>query len=136
MKNHIILKLREPLVDGKAIPFWVDFINDKSTIRETVNPDVDRLMRQLGLSFWLTKEFKPEGPEPNAAEIAEGLNRTYRMILQKDYGMPADLAERIKLIPSVEDARRTPGLSRWERRRSPSPSWPRRLPSRNGPRRN
>jgi thermitase len=105
MKNHIILKLREPLVDGKAIPFWVDFINDKSTIRETVNPDVDRLMRQLGLSFWLTKEFKPEGPEPNAAEIAEGLNRTYRMILQKDYGMPADLAERIKLIPSVEDAR-------------------------------
>jgi subtilisin family serine protease len=62
-------------------------------------------MSDLGLKFWVTKEYKPAAPAWSSDEIRQGLNRTYRMILQEDYVLPKDLVQRIKLIPSVEDAR-------------------------------
>jgi len=105
MKHHVIIKLRRPLADSDTIPFWVDFIADKSIIRDSVNPEIDRLMRELGLRFWLTKEYRLRVPLPSEGEIREGLDRTYRMILQQDYELPADLVARIQSMPSVEEAR-------------------------------
>ncbi|MBI2188669.1 MAG: S8 family serine peptidase [Acidobacteria bacterium] len=105
MKQHIVLKLHTQLADDTNVPNWLDFITDKSAIRESVTPDVDRLLSSLGLTVWLTKEYKPAQAAWTAEERREGLNRTYRMILQHDYSLPDDLVERIKLIPSVEDAR-------------------------------
>jgi subtilisin family serine protease len=87
------------------MPDWQDFINNKSVVKENLNADVDRLMHDLGFKFWVTKEYKPAASEWTAAEILQGLNRTYRMILQQDYSLPEDLVRRIKLIPAVEDAR-------------------------------
>lgn len=105
MKTHLITKLRKQLPDDAEMPDWQDFINDKSVVRENLNPDVDRLMGDLGFKFWATREYKPATDEWTADEIRQGLNRTYRMILQQDYAMPENLVQRIKLIPSVEDAR-------------------------------
>jgi subtilisin family serine protease len=105
MKQHIILKLHRPLADEARVPHWVDFASDKSVVVESVNPEIDRLMRERGLKFWLTKEYRSAGLEPSPEEIQAGLNRTYRMILQQAYGLPADLVERIRLIPAVEEAR-------------------------------
>ena len=105
MKGHVTAKTREQLPDDADMPDWQDFINDKSTVREHFNPEVDRLMSDLGLKFWVTKEYKPAAPAWSSDEIRQGLNRTYRMILQEDYVLPKDLVQRIKLIPSVEDAR-------------------------------
>ena len=105
MKHHVILKLRRPLASQASIPYWVDFINDKTLVKLSVNPDVDSLMNDLGLRFWVTKEYRMAGAQPSQEEIQEGLDRTYRLILQQDYELPPDLIERIKLIPSVEDAR-------------------------------
>jgi thermitase len=104
MKHHIILRLHQQLADNANIPDWVDFITDKSVVKESVNPEVDRLMGDLGLKFWLTREYKPATTDWSSDELREGLNRTYRMILQQDYALPENLVQRIKLIPSVEDA--------------------------------
>src|SRR5262245_57038067 len=105
MKHHVVLKLRQPLANDLDIPDWLDFINDKSVVKEDVNPDVDRLMDRLGLKFWLTREYKPAGAHWSAEEQSQGLNRTYRMILQQDYNVPPALVKQIRLIPSVESAR-------------------------------
>lgn len=105
MKHHLILKLHFPLSNSAEIPHWLDFIADKSTIKESVNADVDRLLDDSGLKFWLTHEYKPAVSNWSDDERREGLNRTYRLILQQDYNLPADLVQRVRLIPSVEDAR-------------------------------
>jgi thermitase len=103
LKHHFILKLRQPLDDHVAVPYWVDFINNKTVVKESVQPDIDRLLADLGMKFWLTKEYPPSGPAPTREEVEHGLNRTYRVILQQDYALPPNLVERIRLIPSVED---------------------------------
>ena len=45
MKLHLVVKLHQPLSNDSAVPNWLDFITDKSVIRETVTPDVDRVLR-------------------------------------------------------------------------------------------
>ncbi len=106
MKHHLILKLFEQLAENADIPDWFHFINDKTVVRESLNPDIDRLMNDHGLKFWLTREYKPAGNQWSADETREGLNRTYRLILQRDYDLPRSLVEQIKLLPSVEEARK------------------------------
>jgi thermitase len=105
MKQHFILKLFRQLSNDNQIPGWLDFINDKSRVRENVHPEIDALFKNAGLKFWLTKEYTPAKVGWTPEERSEGLNRTYRLILQEDYALPADLLRRIKLIPAVEDAR-------------------------------
>lgn len=105
MKRHFIIKLYEQLADDLNIPDWLDFINNKSVVKENLNPRVDRLLGDIGLRFWLTREYKPAGEDWSPEERREGLNRTYRLILQEDYNVPQNLAQQIRLIPSVEDAR-------------------------------
>lgn len=104
MKQHIVVKLHRQLGDSANTPYWVDFVIDKSVVRESVNAEIDRLMRELGMKFWLAKEYKLNASGPSEEEIREGLDRTYRMILQQDYQLPADLVDRIRLMPSVEEA--------------------------------
>src|SRR5262249_43567899 len=104
MKHHLILKMRRPLADSQSIPNWLDFITDKSVVRERVEPGVDKLLDDLGLRVWVTHEYEPARGDWATDEIREGLNRTYRLILQQDYALPPDLVDRIKLIPSVEKA--------------------------------
>jgi subtilisin family serine protease len=106
MKQHLVLKLFQQLTDDQDLPDWTTFINDKTVIRESLTPDVDRLLRDMGVKFWVTKEYKQAATDWNRDEIEHGLNRTYRMILQEDYKLPESLVNQIKLVPSVEDARR------------------------------
>jgi thermitase len=103
MKHHLILKLFEQLAENVEIPDWLQFVNDKTVVKESLSPDVDRLMNDYGLKFWLTREYKPAGNQWSVDETREGLNRTYRLILQRDYDLPRSLVEQIKLLPSVED---------------------------------
>lgn len=105
MKHHFVLQLERQLADDLKIPDWVSFISDKSVVSEHLIPAVDRLMDDLGLKFWVTREYQPSGDKWSDEERLHGLNRTYRLILQEDYQLPPDLIERIRLIPSVEDAR-------------------------------
>jgi subtilisin family serine protease len=105
MKHHLIIKLYQQISDEVNIPDWLEFINNKSVVKESINTDVDRLMRDVGVKFWLTREYKPAGEQWSKQEMRQGLNRTYRLILQQDYDLPDNLIQRLKHIPTVEDAR-------------------------------
>jgi hypothetical protein len=106
MKDHLVIKLRMPLAGGENIPDWQTFINDKSRARESATPEIDRLLARRRLAFWLTREYRPSSEQGwTADEIREGLDRTYRLILQRDYDLPRELVDEIRLIPSVEEAR-------------------------------
>ena len=107
MKHHIVVKLAHRLPDDDLIPDWLDFISDKSYQKESLTPEFDRLMRQLGFRFWVASEYKPQTNDVwKPDEIAQGLDRTYRVIFQDDYELPDDLIARISRLPSIEGARR------------------------------
>jgi thermitase len=105
VKRHIVVTVARALADDATVPYWVTFVNDKSFVRETFTPEVDRLMREIGMRFWLTKEYSSAGDRPTSEEVNAGLDRTYRMILQEDYAFPPDLVAQIRLLPEVESAR-------------------------------
>lgn len=104
MKYHLILKLFRSLVEQPPIPYWIDFINDKTVTRETATREIDKVMSDLGIKFWLTKEHRLTGPMPSPEELKQGMERTYRLIFQRGYDLLADLIERIRQLPSVEEA--------------------------------
>jgi thermitase len=104
VNEHILLKLREPVPDAASVPDWHRFIADKSSVREQVEPGIDRLMRAHGLPFWLTHEYTAAGDSWSADERRHGLDRTYRLILQGDVALPPSLVGEIRAEPSVEHA--------------------------------
>jgi subtilisin family serine protease len=97
--------LTQALPNDALIPDWITFINDKSVVLDTFTPAIDRLMQELGLRFWLTKEYSAAAEQPTPEELHAGLNRTYRMIFQEDYNLPPDLVARVRLLPQVTSAR-------------------------------
>lgn len=105
MKYHLILKLFRSLVEQPPIPYWIDFINDKTMTRETATREIDKVMSDLGVKFWLTKEHRLAGPMPSPEELEQGMERTYRLIFQREYDLPVDLIDRVGQLPSVEEAR-------------------------------
>ena len=105
MKQHLIVKLRRPLPGGADPPEWRTFIHDKSRTFTSLNPEFDRLMDEAGLKFWVTREYRLSQFCGSSEEAEQGLERTFRIILQEDYDLPAALVERIRLTPLVEEAR-------------------------------
>jgi len=107
MKSHIVLKLAPELNERiqQNIPYWRDFINDKSVTMVSFFQSFDELFKNHQVSFWVTKEYKPAAQTWSNDEKLANLNRTYRIILQKDYALPVNLVEQVKLLPYVEEAR-------------------------------
>ena len=105
MKQHLIVKLRRPLPGGADPPEWRTFIHDKSRTFTSLNPEFYRLMDEAGLKFWVTREYRLSQFCGSSEEAEQGLERTFRIILQEDYDLPAALVERIRLTPLVEEAR-------------------------------
>jgi thermitase len=107
MKPHIIIKLKEG-VPLKRAPYWADFIDNRSGAIESLDQSFDELLRNRKIPFWVTNEYKPGYAEWTKDEIQTGLNRIYRVILQEDRDIPAQLINDIKLIPVIEYVR--PGV--------------------------
>jgi len=105
MRSHIVVKLHRALEGDGPIPHWLPFISDKSIAREHSNLEVDTEMASFGRRFWLTQEYMAAAAEPTPDERAEGLNRTYRLILKDHAELPTDLIERLNAKGSVESAR-------------------------------
>src|SRR5262249_27241461 len=104
VKPHLVVKLYKRLPDDDDIPDWLEFIHDKSFVKESLLPDFDRVMREAGARFWVASEHKAIGPGEvwTGDEVRHGLDRTYRVILQDDSDLPPNLMARIQLIPDVE----------------------------------
>lgn len=105
MRQHVILKLHQPLA-YKYIPYWVDFINDKSVVINRFNNEIDVIFRKYNIDFWITKEFKPkQGNQFSEHEIGTGLNRIYRIILQENIDLPTNIINDLNHNQIVEEAR-------------------------------
>jgi subtilisin family serine protease len=104
MKPHLVVKLYKRLPDDDDIPDWLEFIHDKSFVKESLLPAFDRVMRDAGARFWVASEHHAAGHGEvwTPDEVRHGLDRTYRVILQDDYDLPPDVIARIRLIPSIE----------------------------------
>ena len=108
MKHHVVVTLRTPHPGGLSIPDWQTFINDKTTVQTRFVTAVDALLREHGLEIWVTREYQPAEPDSgwSAEEIAQRLDRTYRLILRGDRSVPPGLLEQIRSVPIVEEAHR------------------------------
>jgi subtilisin family serine protease len=104
VKPHFVVKLYKRLPDDDDIPDWLEFIHDKSFVKESLLPEFDRVMREAGARFWVASEHTAIGPGEvwTPDEVRHGLDRSYRVILQDDYDLPPNLIARLRLIPDVE----------------------------------
>lgn len=101
MKPHITLMLRYPL-RRVALPYWVDAIAQPLLRREQFMPAIDALFAQHQLAFTATQEYKPAGAAWSTPEMASGLDRVYRLVLQSDANISPTLIESIRQLPDVE----------------------------------
>ncbi|MBX7225020.1 MAG: S8 family serine peptidase [Chitinophagales bacterium] len=104
MKPHLIIKTKTA-VTASRIPFWGDFIKNKTGEISNFFPEFDSILSNNHLNFWLTQEYKPVSEHWSNEEINSGLNRIYRVILKENFAFPERLLEQIKIIPLVEDVR-------------------------------
>lgn len=104
MKRHLIVKLAPHVVLPEA-PHWRDIIANKSLALESFIPPVDRVLQAGKTPVWVTREYRPSGRDWSPAELAHGLQRIYRLVLQRDMHLPADLVDAISLLPEVDYAR-------------------------------
>lgn len=103
MKSHILIKLRTRIY--KQIPYWRQFILEKQRVITELHPEVDTLLSNYRLSIWVTHEYKPALEEWSYSELAIGLDRVYRIILQKERSIPPILIEKLSYLPFVEEVR-------------------------------
>jgi thermitase len=105
MKPHLILKLRAHAPRPDA-PHWLDMIESKRNAPESLWPEVDRVLRSAGIRVWIAREYAPAGTGWSAAEVASGLDRLYRLILQQQKAVSDVVVHELASIPFVEEARR------------------------------
>jgi len=106
VKPHLIIKTHQPLARRVPIPFWGRFIADKSHTLESFTPAVDRALARAGVRIWVTLEHHPaQSGGWSPLEISTGLNRIYRLILQREVALPPPLIEAIQQLPEVEYVR-------------------------------
>lgn len=101
MKQHLILSLARRL--SGEIPYWEDFIYDKSQSLEHVLPEVDGVLRSH--PFWVTGNYRPAKKNWSKQEVESGLDREYRIILRENGVLPDSIVERIRLLPYVREIR-------------------------------
>ena len=104
MKPHIELKYRTNGALPDA-PYWETIIKDKSAASGETHEDVARLLARYAVPVWVTRAYAPAGASWSPAEIASGLDRIYRLVLQEDRAIPPELVHDISLLPIVEYAR-------------------------------
>jgi thermitase len=105
VRPHLRVKLAPTARVDEPIPYWEDVIADKSQARTSFYGPVDDVLARRGVPVWVTHEYRPAAAAFSADEVASGLNRIYRLILQQDEHVPPGLVQEIELVPSVEYVR-------------------------------
>jgi thermitase len=105
VKPHIVLKLRSGAPQVEA-PHWLEILNSKQAAPVTAWPEVDAVLRGAGIEVWITREYQPRSANWSPDEVASGLDRVYRLILQQPLDVPPSALIQLRAIPFVEDARR------------------------------
>lgn len=108
MKEHLIIKVVADVQDQipAQVPYWLDFINDKTNIVERFHPEIDRIFAVNNYKFWTTREYKPyTRPLWSQDEMNAGFHLTYRLILQQDGKLPENMIQQLKQLPFITDLR-------------------------------
>ena len=101
----MLVKMRQALAEPPLIPDWITFITDKSVVVTSVNSEVDAVLLSGGYRFWVTHEYAATRDGWTPLERQLGLDRTYRLVLQRDAGrLPNELVQRLAALASVERA--------------------------------
>lgn len=101
MKQHIRLKLKNG-VFGQKFPHWQEILDNKKIAGDKLEGAIDNILTKYKLPVWVTKEYKPAASNWGKEELASGLNRIYRLILQHNSQIPSELIKEISLLPIVE----------------------------------
>ena len=101
MKPHFIVKVK-PGTPPLEAPYWADIIANKPSVEPHIYPAIDSLLAAYHLPTWLTREYKSSGADWSPAEISSGLDRVYRLVLQRNEQIPPALIHDISLLPMVE----------------------------------
>ncbi|HYR11753.1 MAG TPA: S8 family serine peptidase [Longimicrobium sp.] len=102
MKPHLEVRLRAGVAPPEA-PYWVDVIRDRSLSTERFHPEVDRVLSKHRVPVWVTRAYPPQGGGAwSPEELAAGLDRVYRLVLQESRTIPPSLLDDIRLVPIVE----------------------------------
>jgi subtilisin family serine protease len=107
VKPHIELKLRAGggATAFAAAPHWEKAIGTKGPDTAVPERALARLLTRHGVPVWVTHAYAPHGKQWSKAEVAAGLDRIYRLVLQENAGIPPALIRDIRLLPYVEYAR-------------------------------
>ncbi|BAZ11119.1 protease [Calothrix sp. NIES-4071] len=104
MKQHIKVKLKIDVLNTD-IPYWQDILNNKKIAKDSLHPEIDRIFFEYRIPVWVTKEYKATGKDWDMAELANGLNRVYRLIPKVDTPIPAQLVQQVSDLPFIEEVR-------------------------------
>ncbi|MEL6440780.1 MAG: S8 family serine peptidase [Cyanobacteria bacterium J06621_8] len=102
MKQHIRLKLRQAVSDAR-FPYWQNILKTKENAKTHLYPSIDRILEQYQVPIWVTQEYSPYNGNWDTAELATGLNRIYRLILQHNQKIEPQLIQELARIPLVEE---------------------------------
>lgn len=106
MKPHLVITLAYELT-VPGIPFWGDFINDKSAEVHRFGNALDEVFAKYKLDFWVTREYQPSSPRGyNAEERSVGFNRIYRIIFKSAEDIEENMIKEIRQLPFVEEVRK------------------------------
>jgi thermitase len=105
VKPHLTVKLREGAHVLREVPHWTELIEDKSRAEGPFHGPLDRVLAAHRTPVWVAHEYRPEAGAFSNEEVASGLNRIYRLILQVDGQFPPELVRDISLVPTVEYVR-------------------------------
>ncbi|MCU0524090.1 MAG: S8 family serine peptidase [Elainella sp. Prado103] len=103
MKPHVRLKVKGDL-QLPEVPHWQQLLTSKVGAATQLDPAIDAIFGKYHLPVWFTKEYRPMGAGWDRSEIASGLDRIYRVIVQDDRSIPPELVKELAALPMVEQA--------------------------------
>jgi thermitase len=104
MKQHLILKLKKSLDIGNL--HWSSAVKGDVKLPEQTIKAIDDIFKKYNIDYFISNEYLCKTHNLwSKDEISAALNRTYRVILQKDYEIPVTLIEELKSVPEIEMVR-------------------------------
>jgi thermitase len=105
VKQHIWIQIKAPPA-SRHIPYWQDILERKAIAKDRLHPDIDEVLSRYRVPVWVTQEYYPANQRQwDHAELMQGFDRIYRLILQEDRPIPPGLIEDLAKLSITERVR-------------------------------